>query len=724
MTPRDYISGLLTPIIMIASTLSYSALIFSGPLAGQLPLGIGFGLISASLTALIFAYAGQIHFGVAGPDSKPVAVLAIMAAAIASECAARGETAAIVPTVLIGLISGTLLTGILLYLFGTMKIGRWIRYVPYPVIAGFIAATGWFLCAGSVRVFTGVSLTPEHVLQFFEGQHPQQLLVGAGFTIAMILIRRLNNLLAFPALLLAGTVAVLLALNILGISIHDARATGWLLDTSMGAEFPNPWFSNALRLTDYEVLLHNTGAYIVLVIVTAFTLLLSIVAIEVDARMDIDVDRELRVNGLSNIVVGLAGGMVGTLSVSRTTFNYKIGARHRGSGFLAGTICLAILVWGTNSLGYVPIPLLGALLLQSGLGMLTDWLYLGWSRMQRSDYFQMIVILLSIVGWGFMPGIGVGILAACVTFAINSSRINLVKSELTRSDYASRVERSTRQQELLSDHGQGIRIMLLQGFVFFGSVNRLLLDIKSIFSRQNQDPCRMIILDFRQVLNIDSSSVMSLIKIRHLAEREGFILVVSSLPIFVEKTLQLGGLLVSDNDPVVKKFIDLDTALEWCEERVLEENTSREEAIRSADSWLSREIGDPALFSRLVSYLEMNDYAQGDTLFVQGDDADSLYMIYTGRVSVIYRASNGTELRLRSMASHTIVGEMGLYRDVPRGATVKADRPTIVYRMSIEATRQMEQDDPGLAYAFHRFVIRTLASRLDFANREIAALQR
>jgi SulP family sulfate permease len=67
---------------------------------------------------------------------------------------------------------------------------------------------------------------------------------------------------------------------------------------------------------------------------------------------------------------------------------------------------------------------------------------------------------------------------------------------------------------------------------------------------------------------------------------------------------------------------------------------------------------------------------------------------------------------------------MGLYRTLPRGASVRADLPTVAYRLSQEAMTRMEKDDPTLAYAFHKMVIRTLAARVDFANREVASLQR
>jgi SulP family sulfate permease len=62
-----------------------------------------------------------------------------------------------------------------------------------------------------------------------------------------------------------------------------------------------------------------------------------------------------------------------------------------------------------------------------------------------------------------------------------------------------------------------------------------------------------------------------------------------------------------------------------------------------------------------------------------------------------------------------------MYRALARGASVRADQPTIAYRLSSEAMARMEKEDPELAHAFHKLVIRTLAARLDFANREVAA---
>ena len=105
--------------------------------------------------AIVFALGSSMPFAIAGPDSKPVAVLATLAALIAADLARRGHAPDAPATVMFVLIAGTLITGVTLYLFGLFKAGRWIRFVPYPVIAGFMAASGGLLAVGGIRIVTG-----------------------------------------------------------------------------------------------------------------------------------------------------------------------------------------------------------------------------------------------------------------------------------------------------------------------------------------------------------------------------------------------------------------------------------------------------------------------------------------------------------------------------------------------------------------------------------------
>jgi SulP family sulfate permease len=722
MLSQNIISGFVTAIIMLASTASYSVLIFSGPLSGYLPVGLGAGFVSAGLIAIFFALFSQIPFAVSGPDSKPVAVLSTLAGVIAAGVAARDHGAGLGPTALVAVVIGTVLVGVALALFGQMRIGRWIRYVPYPVIGGFLAASGWLLLSGSVRVMTGTRLTWMSFGTLYHSGHLGQLAAGLGFATAFSLLRRIKHPAALPVLLLGGVLVVHLALALAGISVAEARRQGWLLDIVAGASWPNPWLSGDWRIVDWGSILRGGGEYVALIAVTAITLLLSTTAVEVEARLDVDVDHELKINGYANLIAALFGGMVGTLSVSRTMFNYKSGSRGRMGGIVAGVICLFPLLFQTKALGYFPVPLLGGMLFQIGASMLYEWLAQGWRRMERMDYLQVVVIMLVIVYWDFVAGVAVGVVAACITFAVNAGRIHLVKSRLTRSSYASRVDRSPLQHMELLRHGNRIQIMWLHGLIFFGSANNLYNHIKEIIAAQGPGGCSMIVLDFQRVLGMDSSSVMSFMKLRHLAEREKILIAVSSLPAAVERALRQSDFLGGSDDTVCMAFADIDAALEWCEEKLLSETLSLEEALRSADQWLSREIGGQETFNRFVSYLELIEFQPNELLFQQGDDPDALYFIYAGRVSVLFRSPDGGVHRLRSMVGQTVIGEMGIYRSLKRGASVEANKATIVYKLSIEAMTQMEEDDPQLAHAVHRFIIRTLAARLDFANHQVASL--
>ncbi len=723
MNTKDIISGLVTPIVIITSTLSYAAMIFSGPLASRLPMGIGYGLISAGIMAIVFAIGSSMPFAIAGPDSKPVAVLATMAALVAADVTRRGHAEDAPATVMFVLIAGTLITGVTLYLFGLFKAGRWIRFVPYPVIAGFMAASGGLLAVGGIRIATGTRGLLELLMTLGRGQHWIQLLAGVAFAGGMHHIKKVKHPLAFPALLLGATLLTHLVLHSAGYSLGASRQAGWLLDLSSGASLPGFWLMKSMTSVNLAALFRASGGYVALFAVTAVTLLLGLMAIEVEARIDVDLDRELRLNGLANVLVGVCGGMTGTLSMSRTLLNYRAGGRHRASGILAGVVCLLTLAFGTKALGFVPVPILGALLLQLGVDLLYDWLVKGWNSMQRPDYIQMAVIFLVIVAWDFVAGVALGIVAACITFAINTSRLRLVRLGLNRTVYSGRVDRPFYQQEQLVRHGHSIQIMWLHSFVFFGSAHRLLLQIQEIIKSQS-GTCRSLILDFRQVLGIDSSAVMSFIKLRQIADREGFDLVLSELPPHVAHALQVGGLVGDGDNRTCRVFTNTDGALEWCEDKLLAEIMIREGTLASADNWLASEIGSEPMFTRLVSYLEVVECQSGDILIQQGEMGDSLYLLFAGRVTVMFRTLEGTELRLRSMVGHTMVGEMGLYRTLPRGASVRADQPTVAYRLTQQALTRMEKDDPYLAYAFHKLVIRTLAARLDFANREVASLQR
>jgi SulP family sulfate permease len=108
----------------------------------------------------------------------------------------------------------------------------------------------------------------------------------------------------------------------------------------------------------------------------------------------------------------------------------------------------------------------------------------------------------------------------------------------------------------------------------------------------------------------------------------------------------------------------------------------------------------------------------------QGDPTPGIFLIMSGRVTVLLEDSDGDEVRLRTLLEGTVLGEISLYRDEPCTATAVAETVCEVLHLTPESFAALCDEDPSLAADFHLFVVRTLAGRVSHANRAITALHR
>jgi Sulfate permease family len=149
----------LCSAVTVAFSLSFAALIFSGPLSPGLGYGIAVTFLSASVGGFVVALRGSLPFALAGPDSATSAVTASLAAALAMRLRAQGVSEHLLEPAVMVMALGSALAGIVLCGLGLGRAGRLIRFVPYPVIGGFLGATGWLIIAGAVQVVTDHSLS-------------------------------------------------------------------------------------------------------------------------------------------------------------------------------------------------------------------------------------------------------------------------------------------------------------------------------------------------------------------------------------------------------------------------------------------------------------------------------------------------------------------------------------------------------------------------------------
>ncbi len=157
----------------------------------------------------------------------------------------------------------------------------------------------------------------------------------------------------------------------------------------------------------------------------------------------------------------------------------------------------------------------------------------------------------------------------------------------------------------------------------------------------------------------------------------------------------------------------LDHAMAWCEDRILED----------FDVSVSHRRPRPdELLDQLDPYLESKRIAAGDNLMVQGEEAPGIFLITSGRATVLLDDRTGERVRLRTLLEGTVLGEISLYRGERCTATVVAERDCEVLHLSPESFDRLCLDDTAAAAQLHVFVARTLAGRVSLANRTIRAL--
>jgi SulP family sulfate permease len=442
------------------------------------------------------------------------------------------------------------------------------------------------------------------------------------------------------------------------------------------------------------------------------SILLTASALELAAAEEIDLNRELRAAGLATFAAGIGGGMVGFHSLSMSRLVMSIGTRSRWVGVYSGILCGLALFLGPSAVTFVPQFVCGGLLFFLGFTFLWEWVYEARRTLNTVDYVVVMIILGVVGAVGYPQGVGVGIISAVLMFIHNYSRVEVVTHALSGNDLQSNVDRSVRDVRALREHGQEIYILRLQGFIFFGTANHLLHEVRQRCSDRSLPPLGFVIMDFRRVTGLDASAIFSLNKVYQLARKQKFCVVVSDVMEQISLQFEKGGLRALEGDSF-KLLPDLDRALEWCEDRLLVEGNGHGNG-HSLDLGEQLREAWPAEVEarRLIPYLERLEIPAATHLIRQSEQSESLFFVESGRVTARLEFEGGRTLRLRTMGPGTVVGEVGLFLRGKRAASVVTDQPCTVYRLSIEALERMNRENPELALAFHRYLICLLGERL------------
>jgi SulP family sulfate permease len=734
-------AGVIIGAVETVLAVAFAAFVFGGYLLARLADGIGLYLAAAAVTLAILAIRAGRRGVVGSVQDAAVAVLAGAAAAAATKAVtlerqarASGALDYEAPdtflTVVAATLVVTLLCGIVFLALGTFKLGNLVRFVPYPVVGGFLAGTGWLLFKGGLFVSSGISLPTieellkEHELlsrieQLLREQQLYRWVPAVVFGAVMLLaVRRIKRPLVLPIMLGAGLVVFALAMILTGSSLEEAREGRWLLGPFDAVRLWQPWTLRSLSGADWSTVLAQWAEILPAVLVASLAILFNISGSELVLHRDLDTNEELRDAGFVNLITGGLGGPPAYHALSLSALADRMNVNARIAGLVAALVPLAGVIFGASVIELIPRIIVAGVLVFLGLAFIVEWVWDMRKKLPPLEYGVVLVILATIIATSFLEGVVLGLVLAVVLFAVSYGRGELVREVALGETYHSNVDRPPAERAALRDAGELVQILRVNGFMFFGSVNGLL---ERIRKRLEQGPLRFLVVDLRRATGVDSSAGASFVKTTHLAQAHGFELVFAGASETVREQLARGG--VEGIDGRVWFEPDLDRALQRCEDGLLAGATpARSGGSVGGVTPDADGNGRARMPEGLSAHLERVELEAGTVLLRQDEPPGDVFVLESGMLEAETETADGTRMRLRTMHPGVVVGEIALYTGAARTADVVTATPSVVLRLSRSSIERIEADDPELAAALHRWLAWTVADRLGDTMRSFDAL--
>jgi len=708
--------GLVAGVDGLGTSIAFAALVFSGNLAAGFGAGVSVMILSCVILALYVALRSRLSASVAQVQETSIAILA-STVATATGSMMTADPGEKIATAFAILAVSTLATGAIFYLAGRFRFGALVRFLPYPVVAGFLAGSGWLLIEGAlVMVVPGTDLS--RIGQTLADPLALGILIPA-LTFAAVLataLRRFPGPAAAPSVMLAAILLFYGTLLLVAMPIETARMSGWLpaATGSHGLALPSPlWI---VSTADWSAVLSVAPMLLSLPLVSMTGMLLNTSGLETAVGRDIDANAELRVAGQANLVAGLISGASGFTGLGMTLLANRLGVSDRSAGFATAAIMTLALPFAAEIAASIPLFIAVGLMIMLGSELLYDWAVATRRVLPRLEWAVVLSIVASMIAFGFLAGMAIGLAASLATFVYTYARLSVIRLDATGRDRRSRTDRSPAANRILDEKGYLIHILELHNYLFFGTMGQV---VDAVKRRINSDPPpRFLIIDFRRINGTDSAAVAGFARIFNLLVAEGIPVTLSSLPPGVKAML----------DPVLKSSPDaghvtfahdLDQALQQYEEHlVAAECGSHSEGDVAAQ--LVEAIGPHSRLAALLMSMERIERKAGDQLIADGQEADDIFLLGCGTVRVQVTLPDGQTLRLRNMTSGAVLGEVAFYLDGTRTADVFIERDAVLFRLTRKALLAMEANDPELAVLAHRLFARALADRLTVANRMVA----
>lgn len=627
--PIRYIPGVfLGTLLNILDGLSYGMIMFpisESIFASLAPAGLSMFYMSCIISQLIYSLGGSAFK--AGIGSEMIEVTPFfhtMAGAIAKQMTNESNgnnninNDAIIATTITSYAVSSIVTGLVFFLLGKLKLGVLVGFFPRHILVGCIGGVGYFLIATGIEVSSrlegGLSYNYETFKYLFYN-HTTLLEWTIPLLLALILIilqHKYHNSLLVPLYFIAVFIIFHLSVAVVpSWNLNNARINGWIFPM---VEDNEPWYSfyslYKFNLVDWVCIVRQIPTMLALTFFGILHVPINVPALAVSVGMDqVDVDRELVAHGYSNAISGLVGSIQNYLVYTNSVLFIRAGADDRVAGVMLAIATAAVMMVGPVVIGYIPVCVVGALIYLLGYELLKEAIYDTWGRLRNIEYITIIIIVVTMGAVDFVAGIGVGILLACLSFVVEAGRTPVVQGIYSGSVARSTVMRHPKQQEFLKNVGEQICIVKLQGTLFFGSIGGVEKEIRNMFEHDKfkSNPIKYLIIDMKGVISLDFSAAEGFRRILNLANDFKTQFIISSVgeDDDIIQGLRDAGIFDNGANAPIELFSSLNYALEWCENSFLKTYSK----LKKSDPVKTRSVpGSSTLTTTRQSFASPSSY--------------------------------------------------------------------------------------------------------------------
>lgn len=722
---NEFWGGLAAMLVALPSSIAFGVLVFSVISPQMVGEGALVGMIGAAAMGLAAPLFGRTPALVSAPCAPAAAILS----GLAIELVHHGMDAHRIS----GLLALTaLLAALLQVLYGLLKCGRLIKYIPFPVVSGYLSGVGVIIALGQLPKLLGLpkGVGLEQGLMSPEVWQWQGIVVGLVTISAMLIAPRITQKIPAAIMgLIAGIVSYfvlglfapsLLSLDANSLVIGPIGASASFFATVGGR------FQSVLEISMEDLRLVAYSAMALSALLSIDTLKTCVV-LDALTKNRHDSNRELLGQGMANLVSFMTGGMPGAGTMGPTLVNVTSGGRKTQSGFIEGGLVVLAILALSPLIAWVPIGALAGILLVVAFRMF-DWhaFRLLKHKETRFDFAVIAAVVIVAETVGLIAASATGIGLAILLFIRDQIRISVLRRRASLKEITSKTHRLESEYAILKEQGDQAAIYELQGNLFFGTTDYLFSELEADLRMR-----KWLLFDMRRVQSLDytATHLFTLMQDR-LGERGGELLfsgMPSSLPSgqdLQRYMVKVG--LIDENGGGIRIFETRDEGLEWMENRILEASGGVEEreehSLDLKEIELLRETDD-ATINALRQCAHERTVCAGEKIFATGGSGDEIFLIRRGTVRILLPLKGGKYHHLATFDQGDYFGEMAFLDHHQRSADAVAKTDCDLYVLSRKEFNAQVYIDAVLGVHIFARIAGAISLRLRQTDSELCAIE-